>query len=64
MKNEPEETYSDKGFICPHCLHFHKDSWEIGDGAEGDFEMNCHECDKPVIFSRIIMLRFKGKINP
>jgi hypothetical protein len=47
--------------ICPHCGYEDKDSWEIGDGGEGDFEVDCGHCDKPFLCSRQVSVYYSTK---
>ena len=50
--------------ICPHCGFEDRDSWEIGDGEEGDFDVDCSSCDKPFRCSRHITVRYTTKTQP
>jgi len=30
--------------ICPYCGYAERDSWEIGEGQEGDTDHDCGKC--------------------
>jgi transcription elongation factor Elf1 len=57
-----EETYG-QNIICPWCGHIHKDSWEIQPHAE-DGTFDCHECEKPILFSRSTTVRYSANKAP
>lgn len=44
--------------ICPYCGFIDQDSWEIGDGDEGDFDSTCGHCEKEYRVSRMTRIEY------
>ena len=55
-----EATYGSH-LKCPHCGYEDPDSWELGDGGEGDGETECGRCGKPILWSRHVSVSYTGK---
>jgi len=61
---EFEYTYTDM-IICPYCGHKDRDSWEWGDGEEGDGDTECGSCDLEFSVSRHVSIHYSSrKIEP
>jgi DNA-directed RNA polymerase subunit RPC12/RpoP len=58
--NQPETTYEDSDVRCPYCLKMQSDSWELGNGGEYCDTMECGSCGREFIWSRTIMISYKG----
>ena len=44
--------------VCPFCGYEDHDSWEIGDGGEGETSVNCGSCDEEFLVSRHISVSY------
>lgn len=44
--------------MCPYCGATQFDTWEYGDGKEGDFTARCDDCRKAFYFNRRIEVWF------
>ena len=52
------ESYAESEIVCPHCGYEHSDSWEVNDGEEGDWEQECHDCEKSFRCSRHVSVTY------
>jgi hypothetical protein len=48
----------ERNVFCPNCGHENLDSWAIGDGEEGTFEIECSHCDEPLTITRHITIEY------
>lgn len=45
--------------VCPHCGYESPDSWEVGDGEDGDLgRQECGDCGKPFYAARHIRITY------
>lgn len=49
--------------VCPYCGHENRDAWEwnLGPGLEGDGEVDCDSCGKPMIVLRHRSITYSTK---
>jgi hypothetical protein len=55
---EPIDHHFTAHLVCPHCGHKHDDSWEMGNGEEGDWDDECHSCGKALRAQRHITVKY------
>lgn len=55
--SEIKHEWTDE-LVCPHCGHVHSDSWEMNSGDEGDWDMECHECDETFDAQRHVTVKY------
>ena len=53
-------TYGDN-IICPHCGYEFADSWEIGMNDDGDFEVECHGCQREFVTTRTTTVSYSSR---
>ncbi len=54
---EVESWYTSEA-VCPYCGHIDRDSWELGNGAEGCGVSECGECGKEYSYQRHISVSY------
>ena len=47
-----------KEIVCPYCGYIHSESYEFGNGEEGDGEDECGECGKKFRWSRMVSVDY------
>lgn len=49
--------------VCPHCGYEHSDSWELNDGDEGDWDHECHDCQKTFAAQRFVTVKYGSEVK-
>jgi len=44
--------------VCPHCGFVDQDSWELGNGEDGQFVTDCGSCGKAFLVNRSIRITY------
>jgi transposase-like protein len=55
---EAGESYAESEIVCPWCGYEHQDSWELNGGDEGDWEHECHDCEKTFAAQRHVSVSY------
>jgi hypothetical protein len=47
--------------VCPYCGYSHPESYEFGDGGEGDGQDECESCGKEFRWSRMVSISYSTR---
>ena len=57
---EPEETDEPDGSKCPFCGHVDTAAWEYFRESNGNVNVNCPKCDKPLTISMEVSYSYRS----
>lgn len=60
MSDEIDHEYTSK-IVCPHCGYAHKDSCEFFDNGGECVESECWSCDKPMVVTRHVSIKYSTR---